>query len=168
MKHNNCPTNYFTGSVYKTRLETSDDVVRWFTTCPAITDIWYQLEKGTKGNEHWQYTFKTRGKQQRYSHWWRTIKGWKVGEWIDGARKKDACINYCHKASTRIAGPFEWHLSSGAKPVKGAHVNVALHSWPASGPRPADPFVRALQDKVQEIRMWRKFLQERPVVNKAN
>lgn len=146
------PTNYFTGSVYADRLKTKEDVVQWFERQERVCQLWYQLERGKDGNLHWQYTFKTSGKQQRYSFWWKAL-GFKKGEWIDGALKVDACLNYVKKAGTRVEGPYEWIRTPWVPFVPSHDLGDSKN------------LAGLLSNKIAEMRRWQEWMDKNPVVN---
>ncbi len=115
MKHlYNGPSNWFTGSIYHDRLCNPWSLSQWFAS-KGVSEVYFQLERGRKGNLHWQYTIRIPGDQERYSFWW---KKWDfvAGEWIDGCKAKGACMSYCKKSDTRVDGPFRWLMNGRVKP----------------------------------------------------
>ncbi len=152
-KHlNNRATNYFCGSVYADRLKTKAELEGWFAKSKLVDELWFQLERGENGNLHWQYTFRTTGKQQRYSYWWKLLN-YKSGEWIDGCLKKQACLNYCKKGATRVEGPYHWD-----RPADETYIYNTMAS-------DSENLKGLLANKVREMQAWAQWRKENSVVN---
>ncbi len=144
------PTNWFTGSLYHDHLTSILAVQEFFSVESKITDVWYQLERGQGGNLHWQYTFHTIGKQQRFSYWWKRLP-FVVGEYIDGCKSGEICIAYCKKEATRVQGPYEWHRPAAYQ----------LYV-PAAGDSEETVLRGLLENQWESIAQYDTFLREHP------
>ncbi len=115
----NCEkSNNFTGSLYKDKYQSKDSVIRLFNRCKEIKWIGFQWEGGEDIADHWQFVFKTSGKQQRQSYYRRKFGWYKDQEspnwgWISACNCEKASLAYCKKSDSKKGEFIEWNKGDG-------------------------------------------------------
>ncbi len=119
---NNEKSNYFMGSCFKNRYQSKDSVIRCLRAGDdkdqKVVWIGFQLEGSEDIAHHWQYVFKTKGKQHRQSYYRRMFKWYhnqemKDAGWITACNSEKACKIYSSKEETKLGEFIEWDISKG-------------------------------------------------------
>ena len=104
-KNYNKTARWFVGHLYKQ--EGLPDIGKRLRSSKTIIYCKWSLEKGAKGNLHYQFLLNV-NKPCRRSAIFKELNMIK-GEWIEPCINLEASKNYVAKDDTHVEGPFEWN-----------------------------------------------------------